>query len=189
MDGVAAGEVLLAPRVSEPDAATTRGRLAARMRLVDVGDRVVWHLGDATAEWTLPDQPRRAQTPVLASIEYAETWRRGQRGVMLAEGYLLLVSDDGTPLARLARVSSFDPDLYTDRDLARIWPARVFENLVSRGVVRRTTTYDDLAALEAARPGAAPPTRGVLLSGRTIALLWLAGLALLVVLLVVNRRH
>jgi hypothetical protein len=180
--------VLLRAHVSEPDALTRRGRAAARMRLADHGHTVVWSLGDTTTTWTLPDQPRCDGVPVLTTVERAETWRTGARGVVLPESYLLLVADDGVPLARLARVSTFDPDLYSEKDVARLWPDSAFDPLLARGVVRRTTTYPDLAALQAARPGAVPLSRSVTLTGRQIALLWAAALAVLVVVLAA-RHH
>ncbi|MBI1376894.1 MAG: hypothetical protein GC157_05355 [Frankiales bacterium] len=182
------GDVLLAPRVDEADALTPRGRLAARMRLVAREGDVVWHLGDTEQEWTLPDQPRREGTPVLAAVEYADTWRPGQRGVLLPEGYLLLVADDGTPLARLARVSTFDRDLYSERDLRRIWPDPVFDRLLARGVVRRTVQYADTRELNRARPGAVPPTRSMVFSGRSVAVGWVIALVVLLVAILIARR-
>jgi hypothetical protein len=175
--------------VTEADEVRGPGRLAAVMRLVDEGTRVVWHFGDTTSAWTLPDQPRVPGLPVLTSVVRAETWRPGQRGVLIPETYLLLVASDGTPLARLARVSTFDHHLYSDTDLERIWPDQVFEALVERGVQRRTATFADVAELQLAHPGAVPPSRRMVFTGRSVAAGWLIGLALIVVLLVVSRHR
>ena len=126
---------------------------------------------------------------MLTSVVRAETWRPGQRGVLIPETYLLLVASDGTPLARLARVSTFDHHLYSDTDLARIWPDTVFEALVERGVQRRTESFADVGELQLAHPGAVPPSRRVVFTGRSLAAGWLIGLALIVVVLVVGRHR
>jgi hypothetical protein len=181
--------VLLRAQVTEADEVGGPGRLAARMRVVDDGSQVLWHFGDSTTSWTLPDQPPQPGIPVLTSVVRAETWRRGQRGVMIPETYLLLVAADGVPLARLARVSTFDHHLYSDTDLERIWPDAVFEPLLERGVQRRTESFTDVAELQLAHPGAVPPSRGVVLSGRRVAAGWVFGLVLIVVVLIVGRHR
>ena len=183
------GRLLLRARVTEVDEVRGPARLAAVMRLVDDGDRVVWHFGDSRTAWTLPDQPKQPGLPVLEAIVRAETWRPGQRGVLIPETYLLLVATDGTPLARLARVSTFDHHLYSDTDLERVWPDSVFEPLVQRGVQRRTETFADVAELQRAHPGAVPPSRTRVLSGRAVAAVWLIGLALIVVGILVSRHR
>lgn len=183
------GRTLLRARVTEVDEVHGPARLATLQRLVDDGPQVVWHFGDTTTTWTLPDQPAQAGVPVLTSIVRAETWRRGQRGVMIPETYLLLVAADGTPLARLARVSTFDHHLYTDTDLERVWPDAVFEPLLARGVQRRTESFAEVADLQRAHPGAVPPSRSLVFSGRSVAAGWLIALAVLVVVLVVVHRR
>jgi hypothetical protein len=175
--------------VTDADEVSGPGRLAALMRLVDDGSQVLWHFGDTTTAWTLPDQPEQHGVPALTSVVRAETWRRGQRGVLLPETYLLLVASDGTPLARLARVSTFDHHLYSDTDLERIWPDSGFEALLERGVQRRTERFADVADLQLAHPGAVPPSRRVVFTGRSVAAGWLIGLGLVVVLLLISWRR
>jgi hypothetical protein len=99
------------------------------------------------------------------------------------------VASDGTPLARLARVSTFDHHLYSDTDLERIWPDQVFDALVERGVQRRTETFAEVAELQLAHPGAVPPSRRMVFTGRSVAAGWLIGLALIVLVLVLSRRR
>ncbi len=187
--GATPGRVLLRAQVTEADEVSGPGRLATLMRVVDNGSQVLWHFGDTTTSWTLPDQPPQPGIPVLTSVVRAETWRRGQRGVMIPETYLLLVAADGAPLARLARVSTFDHHLYSDADVERIWPDAVFAPLLERGVQRRTESFTDITELQRAHPGAVPPSRGVVFTGRRVATGWLFGLALIVVVLIAGRHR
>jgi hypothetical protein len=132
---------------------------------------VVWHDGETTATWTLPDQATRAGVPVLASVAHVQTWWHTGEGPT-PESYLLLLDASGVTLARLAIGSWSMGATYEPVDLERIWPEGAFDALLQRGVARITEEFVALEDLERAHPGAVPRARRALGSRRRMRIYW-----------------
>lgn len=163
--------VLLAARVNAYDVHTSIGKTALARRLVAVADRVVWHDGETTATWTLPDQPTLVGVPVLASVTRVQTWSQTAEGPT-PESYLLLLDATGRTLARLAIGTWSIGATYEPVDLERIWPESAFDALRQRGVAHITEEFPALDDLERAHPGAVPRSRRALGSRRSMRISW-----------------
>ncbi len=179
-------QVLLSARVSAYDVHTTWGAQAARRRLVERGDVVVWQDGDQEQVWRLPDQPADDSIPTLASVLYAATEVVLPNGGGVPETHVLLVGDDGRALASIA-VATVAYGGMSDVELENVWPRAQFEALRVRGVTIEETETADLRALNAQLPGAVPRGRAVLYSRRAFAL-FLGLLAVAIVVALIATR-
>jgi hypothetical protein len=177
---VTGGEaVLLRPVVSEYDALTSFGRVAAQRSLVDAGDHVVWHDGELTQRWTVPDQPARPGMPVLSAVVVADTQFWNLRTAVW-ERYVFLTDDAGGTLAVLARITDGGGTTYEPVDFDRVWPPDGFDGLVARGVAQHRESFPDLRALDKAHPRAVARGRAIV-GSRALTWTWwgvLAGAAI-----------
>jgi hypothetical protein len=163
------GTVLLAPAVGRFDALTARGARASRRRLVPADAGAVWHDGDRSLVWGLPDSPV-AGAPTLTRVVYAESAVRIDL-VLLPELHLLLVDDASRTLVRLGRadVTYAGPD----RDeLDRLWPRAGFHRLERRGVLVEDVVTADIDELERRFPGAVAVGHQVVASTATARVMW-----------------
>jgi len=176
--------ILIEARLNDLDRRTRVGKIAAQQTLTDEGDRIIWSEAGRRVEWTLPDQPARADVPCLRAVVLATSATQVPGGTSSDVTLLLLVGDGGRTLARVARASLDLTDLYDPTNLDRIWPASVFTAVQAHGVDYRVETYEHLSDLDAAHAGSVPTSlRFVGQSANTFAW-WLAGAAILIIGLV-----
>ena len=112
-------------------------------RLVWRPDHVTWVRPGSVRRWLLPDQDGLPGTPRLTAVVRAKVSSQGTNSL-----HVLLASDDGTVLARIARGEP--------RALDLVWPDSAFASLTGHGVVLTSADYPDLRAFQAAHPGALP---------------------------------
>lgn len=162
--------VLLAPAVGRFDGLTASGARASRQRLVAAHAGAVWHDGDRSLVWGLPDSPV-AGAPTLTRVVYAESAARSDL-VLYPELHLLLVDDGSRTLMRLGTA-----DVYyagTDRDeLERLWPRAGFSSLEQRGVVVEDVVTADIDELARRFPGSVTATHRVVGSTATARVVWI----------------
>jgi hypothetical protein len=143
---------LLQPAVNEYDALTRIGKIAQGRVLLDRGDHVEWRDGTQTQRWTLPDQPRQGETPIMTSLIVADTWFKTWR-IDAPERYVLLADEAGRAMTVLALITTAAGPTYEQVDFDRLWPVGSFDQLHTRGVNRVEESYSDLGALNRAHPG------------------------------------
>ena len=127
--------------------------------------------------------PGHARQPVEARADdaYCEMTALARTGVAGMLGAVVLQGQFGGVEGRAQ--ASFDlTDLYDQHNLDRIWPSAVFDAVRTRGVDRRTESYDRPSDLEAAHPGSV--STALMFSGENAhrVTLWLVGVVLLALL-------